>query len=58
MAKDEDETPGVQTNNTFKRMPLFLDAFDNLLFNNYFEPASVINYKMKDNREFKFCQEC
>ena len=31
------------------------DDLDKLLFNNYFEPASVINYKMKDNRELHFC---
>jgi len=29
-----------------------------MLFNNYFDPSSVINYKMKDNREFRYCQEC
>lgn len=41
-----------------KRIPVFQDALDNLLYHNSFEPSEVINYKMKDNRHFRFCQEC
>lgn len=57
--QNEDDTPGeVDVFKAPKRMPLFEDAFDNMLFNNSFKPSDVINYKMKDNREFKYCQKC
>ena len=34
------------------------DDFDKLLYDNAFEPSEVINYKMKDNRHFKYCNHC
>jgi hypothetical protein len=40
------------------RQPMFEDSYDAMLFNNYFAPDTVINYKMKDNRDFKYCHEC
>jgi hypothetical protein len=40
------------------RQPLFEDSYDALIFNNYFAPDSVINYKMKDGRELKYCKKC
>ena len=37
---------------------MFADSFEAMIFNNYFDPSQVINYKMKDNREFNYCKQC
>ena len=37
---------------------VFEDDFDGLIYANYFEPKAMINFKMKDNREFRFCDHC
>mmetsp|Transcript_10293 Transcript_10293/g.15722 ORF Transcript_10293/g.15722 Transcript_10293/m.15722 type:complete len:111 (-) Transcript_10293:760-1092(-) len=39
-----------------KREQPFADAFDAMVFNNYFDPAEFINFKMRDDRELKFCE--
>lgn len=54
-ALDHDGNPRVSK---AKKTCLIEDAFDNLLYMNSFEPSDVINYKMKDNRHFRFCEHC
>ena len=34
------------------------DGFDNLIYENYFELSSFINFKMKDQRSFNYCEIC
>ena len=52
-------TPGADiTPPKIKRAQLFEDAYEAMIFNNSFPPDSVINYKMKDNRELKYCHTC
>ena len=48
----------LTTERTLNRKSRFEDGFDALLFNNSFQPADVINYKMRDNRELRYCDTC
>ena len=41
-----------------KREKLIVDDFDGMIYANSFEPNAYINFKMRDTREFRFCQKC